>query len=109
MYGVLTDRSGRPVAVDVYPGCTADPTTVPDQVEKLKRRFVWKGCDSNRLRLGRVIRQSETARCSAKPKSRPSSNIQAGWISALRSEKLRQLVEQPAVRAVFVVRPKKFG
>ncbi|MGH8475787.1 MAG: hypothetical protein ACRER2_08480 [Methylococcales bacterium] len=68
MYGVLTDRSGRLVAVDVYPGNTADPTTLPDQVEKLKRRFG----------LERVIRQSETAACSPKPKSRPSSNIQAG-------------------------------
>ncbi len=33
VYGVLTDADGRPVAVHVYPGNTADPKTVPDQVE----------------------------------------------------------------------------
>jgi transposase len=38
VYGVLTDRQGRPIAVEVYPGNTADPTTVSDHVDKLKRR-----------------------------------------------------------------------
>jgi len=28
VYGMLTDKEGRPVAVDVYPGNTGDPTTV---------------------------------------------------------------------------------
>ena len=32
VYGLLADAEGRPVAVDVYPGNTADPATVPDQV-----------------------------------------------------------------------------
>jgi hypothetical protein len=39
VYGVLTDADGRPVAVQVYPGNTGDPTTVPDQVEALTKRF----------------------------------------------------------------------
>ena len=39
VYGVMTDPEGRPLALDVYPGNTADPTTVPDQVQKLRRRF----------------------------------------------------------------------
>ena len=39
VYGVLTDADGRPVAVQVYPGDTGDPTTVPDQVAKLSRQF----------------------------------------------------------------------
>src|SRR5205823_12425891 len=39
VYGLLTDGQGRPVAVDVYAGNTADPTTVPDQVDKLRQRF----------------------------------------------------------------------
>ena len=37
--GVLTDADGRPVAVQVYPGNTGDPKTVPDQVETLTKRF----------------------------------------------------------------------
>jgi hypothetical protein len=36
VYGLLTNAEGRPVAIEVYPGNTADPTTVPDQVEKLR-------------------------------------------------------------------------
>jgi hypothetical protein len=39
VYGVLTDGDGRPVAVQVDPGDTGDPTTVPDQVAKLSRQF----------------------------------------------------------------------
>ena len=35
VYGLLTDADGRPVAVQVYPGNTGDPKTVPDQVETL--------------------------------------------------------------------------
>src|SRR5260370_18243497 len=39
VYGVMTDGEGRPIAVEVYPGNTGDPTTVADQVEKLPNRF----------------------------------------------------------------------
>src|SRR6202020_2340063 len=38
VYGALTDADGRPVAVQVYPGNTGDPKTVPDQVEALTKR-----------------------------------------------------------------------
>lgn len=39
VYGVLTDEAGRPIAVEVYPGNTADPTTVPTQVDQLRQEF----------------------------------------------------------------------
>ena len=39
VYGVMCDAVGRPVAVEVYPGNTGDPTTVADQVDKLRTRF----------------------------------------------------------------------
>ena len=39
VYGVLTDQEGRPLSVKVYEGNTADPATVPDQVEILRKRF----------------------------------------------------------------------
>lgn len=35
-YGLLTDRDGYPVSVQVYPGDTGAPKTVPDQPGKLK-------------------------------------------------------------------------
>ena len=39
VYGLLCDRDGRPVAIEVFEGDTGDPGTLPAQVEKLKRRF----------------------------------------------------------------------
>ena len=38
-YGLITDERGRPIAVEVVPGNTADPATVPAAIETLKRRF----------------------------------------------------------------------
>ena len=39
VYGLLCDREGRPVAVEVYAGSLHDDKTVPSQVEKLRERF----------------------------------------------------------------------
>jgi hypothetical protein len=39
VYGLLCDREGRPVAVEVFAGNTGDPATVSTQVAKLKHRF----------------------------------------------------------------------
>lgn len=37
--GLLTDHEGCPVSVEVFPGNTSDPVTVPCQVDKLRDRF----------------------------------------------------------------------
>ncbi len=39
VYGLLCDRDGCPIAIEVFAGDTGDPTTLSAQVEKLKRRF----------------------------------------------------------------------
>ena len=39
VYGVLADVAGRALALEAYPGDTGDPTTVSDQVDKLRQRF----------------------------------------------------------------------
>jgi transposase len=39
VYGLLCDRQGRPVAVEVFEGSLHDDKTVPAQVEKLRERF----------------------------------------------------------------------
>jgi transposase len=83
VYGVLTDAEGRPVAAEVYPGNTGDPTTVPDQIEKLRKRF---GLHSVLLVGDRgMLTQTQIDTV----KSYPG----IGWISALRSEAIRQLVD----------------
>ena len=38
-FALLCDREGRSVAVEVFPGNTADPSTLTAQVQKLKERF----------------------------------------------------------------------
>jgi hypothetical protein len=39
VYGLLCTRDGLPVAVEVFDGATADPTTLGQQILKLKARF----------------------------------------------------------------------
>jgi hypothetical protein len=39
VYGLLSDRAGRPVAVEVFDGATHDHQTVPAALDKLKARF----------------------------------------------------------------------
>jgi Transposase DDE domain len=39
VYGLLCDRSGRPLAVEVFPGELHDDKTLPAQIDKLRRRF----------------------------------------------------------------------
>ena len=38
-YGLLTDREGRPVAVRVFAGNTADPKTFPEAVSSVREKF----------------------------------------------------------------------
>jgi transposase len=92
VYGVLTDRQGRPTAVEVYPGNTADPSTVSDQVSKLKQRFG----------LERVILVGDRGMLTQTQIEALKAHPGLGWISALRTEKIRQLVEQgPLQRSLF--------
>jgi len=88
VYGVLTDRQGRPVAVDVYPGNTGDPTTVPDQVEKLRDRFD----------LPRVTLVGDRGMLTNKQIETLKQHPGLGWISALRSGAIRKLMEQEAIQ-----------
>jgi transposase len=83
VYGVLTDVQGRPVAVQVYPGNTGDPSTVADQVEKLKGRFA----------LERVVLVGDRGMLTQTQVEALKDHPGIGWISALRSEKVRQLVD----------------
>jgi hypothetical protein len=37
--GLLTDQQGTPWSIELFPGNTADPSTVPSQLSKLRTRF----------------------------------------------------------------------
>ncbi len=81
-YGLLTDREGRPIAVEVVAGNTGDPATVPAAVEKLQVRFG----------LSDVVLVGDRGMLtSARIAALRSSGL--GWISALRGPAIRALVE----------------
>jgi len=82
-FGLLTDSRGCPVAVEAFPGNTADPATVEAQVEKLRVRFglsdiVLVG-DRGMLTSARIERLRETGGI--------------GWVSCLRAPAIRSLVD----------------
>jgi len=84
VYGLLTDAHGRPVALDVYPGNTADPATVPDQIDTLRGRFT----------LDRVVLVGDRGLLTQTQIETLRAYPGLGWISALRSEAIRQLLER---------------
>ncbi len=92
VYGLLADSVGRPLAIEVFPGNTGDPTTVPAQVDILRHRF---GCDRIVLVGDRgMLTQTQIEQLRQYPG--------LGWISALRSAAIRRLLDDGQVqRAVL--------
>jgi transposase len=84
VYGVVTDAEGRPIAVDIYPGNTGDPTTVSDQAEKLRKAFG----------LTRVVLAGDRGMLTQTQLDKLEQYPGLGWISALRSTAIRQLMER---------------
>jgi transposase len=84
VYGLLTDDAGCPVAVEVYPGNTADPLTVEQQIEKLRERFG----------LGRIVLVGDRGMLTQTQIGRLREYPGIGWISALRSGEIRRLSEE---------------
>jgi len=81
-FGLVTDAVGRPVAVEVVPGDTADPATVPAVIERLRDRFdladvVLVG-DRGMLTSARIDGLREAG---------------LGWISSLRAPAIRALAQ----------------
>lgn len=83
VFGLLCSREGCPVAVEVFPGNTADPQTVAAQVEKLRDRF---GLRQVVLVGDRGMLTSERLR----EDLRPEDGFR--WVTALRSSAIRALV-----------------
>ncbi len=91
--GLLCNREGCPVAVEVFPGNTADPATVAPQVQKLRERFglervVLVG-DRGMLTDARIREELE-----------PVEGL--SWISALRAPAIQRLAAQETIqRSLF--------
>jgi transposase len=83
VYGVLTNSEGCPVAIDVYKGNTGDPSTLLDQVNKLRQRFG----------LTRLVLVGDRGMITQAKIEVLKQTSGVGWITALRSEAIRGLVE----------------
>jgi transposase len=82
VFGLLTNASGCPVAVEVFAGNTSDPKTVATQADKLRQRF---GLSTMVLIGDRGMITSARIREDLPP----SKGIQ--WISALRATQIQKL------------------
>jgi hypothetical protein len=83
VFGLLTDRRGRPVAVEVFEGSLHDDKTLPSALEKLRRRF----------KLKRVVVVSDRGMVT-------KANLEAmrelkgvSWITALKAPQVKRLVK----------------
>src|SRR6476619_5551024 len=84
-YGMLTDPDGRPVAVRVFPGNTADPTAFTDIVEVIRTRF-----GLTRLVLVGDRGMITSARITALGELN-DAGTGFGWITALRAPAIATL------------------
>jgi hypothetical protein len=86
-YGLVTDPDGRPIAVEVFAGNTADPATVAATIETLKERF---GLDAV------VVVGDRGMLTSARIEAVRAAGLD--WISALRGPAIAALVEGGALQ-----------
>jgi hypothetical protein len=84
VFGLLCNAEGRPVAIEVYAGNTGDPTTLKDQIEKVRTRFG----------LSRVVFVGDRGLLtSARIREELAPVEGLDWVSALRAEQIRKLAE----------------
>ena len=93
VYGVMTNSRGCPVTVQVYPGNTGDPTTVSDQVDKLRERF-GLSFGPEALDGSHVVLVGDRGMLTQPRIDELKNHPGLGWISALRSGSIRGLMEQ---------------
>lgn len=89
VFGLICDKRGCPVAVEVFEGNTSDTTTITAQIQKVRHRFgiqqvVWVG-DRGMITNTRILTEFQ-----------PVEGLD--WITALRASQIRKLVEQEAVQ-----------
>ena len=85
VFGLLCSAAGCPLAVEVFPGNTADPTTLGRQVDKIRKRF---GIARIALVGDRGMLTTARIRADLQPAG-------LDWISALTTKHLRKLVVAP--------------
>jgi transposase len=88
VYGLLCAADGCPVAIEVFEGNTADPTTLAPQIDTLKQRFG----------LEHVVLVGDRGLIT---EARISADIRSAgldWISALRGPAIKDLLNSGAIQ-----------
>src|SRR6267154_301124 len=88
VYGLLCAPDGCPVAIEVFAGSTADPTTLTSQVTKLKERFA----------LDHVVLVGDRGMIT---QARITEDLKAAgldWITALRAPAIKALLDGERAR-----------
>ena len=85
VFGLLCAADGCPVAVEVFPGNTGDPTTLASQIRKIQDRF----------QVGRIALVGDRGMITAARIRQDLSPAGLDWISALRTVDIRKLLQAP--------------
>jgi hypothetical protein len=90
-YGLLTDPAGRPVAIKVFPGNTADPAAFSHAVALVRERFdltnlVMVG-DRGMITAARIDAVQEQ-------NADPDTASDLGWLTALRAPAIKKLAAE---------------
>ena len=89
VYGLLCDREGRPIAIEVFPGNTADPPTFTQIVARARQRFG----------ITRIVFVGDRGMITSARINEDLRGVEGlDWISALRSEGIRQLRAAGAIQ-----------
>jgi transposase len=89
VYGLLCAPNGCPVSIEVFSGNTADPTTFTAQVNKIRRRFG----------IQRVVLVGDRGMITSKRIDEDLRAVEGlDWITALRNDSIRKLVEQKTIQ-----------
>jgi len=88
VYGLLTDREGRPVAIEVFDGSVHDDKTLLAQVEKLRRRF----------RLARVVLVVDRGMVTEANLAVVREEGGIAWISALKAPAVKRLARKEVIQ-----------
>lgn len=84
VYGLLCDPAGRPIAVEVFAGNTADPITFTQIVSRVRKRF----------HIDRVVFVGDRGMITTARINEDLRGVEGlDWISALRSEGIRKLIK----------------
>jgi Transposase DDE domain len=88
-FGLLTNADGCPVAVEVFEGNTADPSTLSSVITKLRTRFALK-------RIVLVGDRGMITSARIREELAPAGGLD--WITALRAPQIQQLLQGGALQ-----------